>query len=135
MHTENTQEGRVGKPTPVTIANEGAPSKRSAPSHFDSRCDHGDDFDDMADRGLQSETANRLRRIAQGLAGIREITRVLSVFETERLLEESDCGAAALSPRAHEGILRGAEVLADFLNQEVYALGADLVCNTAGAVR
>lgn len=86
----------------------------------------------MAKHGLQPATANRLRRIAHGLTGIREIARVLSTFETERLLRDSFDADAYLSPRAQEGILRGAEILADLLNQEIYALGTELTHRVEG---
>lgn len=128
MLIDTTHIGPVGEPTPMKIANDVSAGKQTGSlSHFDSRCDRGDDFDDMAVRGLHLNTADRLRRIAHGLAGIREIAKILSVFDTERQLQTSEeSRALVLSPRASEGILRGAEVLADFLNQEVYALGIDL---------
>lgn len=133
MLNDTTQDGPVGKPTLMKIAKDASQSKAAdSPLYFDLRCDVGDDFDDMAKLGLQPATANRLRRIAQGLTGIREIARVLSIFETERLLRDSFDANAHLSPRAQEGILRGAEVLADLLNQEIYALGTELTHRAEG---
>ncbi|MGE6498628.1 hypothetical protein [Cupriavidus metallidurans] len=134
MPNNTTQVGQVGEPTPMKIANELDHYKATAtPLYFDLQCDRGDDFDDMGRQGLPCTAVIRLRRIAHGLDGIREIAKVLSVFDTERLAQENGGTGMVLSPRSQEGILRGAEVLADLLSQEVYALGADLTHPSQGA--
>lgn len=127
MLIDTTHDGQVGEPTPKKIANEMAAGKRAIESlYFDLQCDLGDDFADMAQQGLGNATATRLRRVAQGLAGIREIAKILSVFGAEAATGGEEAASILLSSQSQQGILRGTEVLADFLTQEIYALGSDL---------
>lgn len=130
MSKNTALEGLVGCPTSGTIANAQAQGKRSESiQHLDGRLEVSDDFQEFVRRGISPTTAQRLRRIAHGLSGIREFTKLLTVFEVERQAsaELGDAEPSFLSPRATEGVLQGTHVLADLLNLEIYALGADLV--------
>lgn len=137
MLNDTTRIGQVGEPTPIKIANQPLQSKQSGSQRQIAPCPEvPDDFSNMTVQGLHHSTANRLRRLAHGLAGIRELATVLNACETERQLrdmgEASGPGAIALSPRSTEGLLQGAVAFADLLNQEVYALGIDLTSQLAG---
>jgi len=132
MPKDTTHIGQVGKPTPSTIANAPpeikAGSGNAAPLYFDAIGDKGDDFDDMVTDGLAPATAIQLRRLAHGMAGIREITNLLYLFNVERDMrddadEEDKDRFQILSPRAAEGVARGVRVLADLLHGDIYSLG------------
>lgn len=135
MQKDTAQIGQVGKPTPSTIANAPPEIKvgcgNATPLYFDRVGEQCDDFDDMANTGLPQATAQQLRRLAHGIAGVREITNLLYLFNVERDMrddaDDEDKGRfQILSPRAAEGVARGVCVLADFLHGEIYSLGGAL---------
>ncbi|MCP3022276.1 hypothetical protein [Cupriavidus basilensis] len=132
MQKDTTPLGQVGLPTSNTIANAlpdfKAGGVNATPLYFDSIGDKGDDFDDMVVNGLAPATATQLRRLAHGMAGIREITNLLYLFNVERDMrddadEEEKDRFQILSPRAAEGVARGVRVLADLLHGDIYSLG------------
>lgn len=87
-----------------------------------------DDFDGLAERGLDHYASMRMRRLARGFQSIRGLSKVLGVLSLER--ESYDPAdeqyRKILTPTAESDIIASITVMSDFLCDEVYSLGKHL---------
>lgn len=138
MPKHTAPKGLVGDPTNSTLAEQHATLKEcgaaatTEPRYFDRLGDESDDFAEMESRGLSLNISVELRRLADGLAGLRAASDVLRAFDVERSMheeadtEDKDC-FTLLSPRGAHDLSRGASVLANLLGERIYSLGEQLV--------